>query len=132
MKTIEIFDPALCCSTGVCGTSVDPKLVRAAADIETLKKAGAHINRYNLAQDLDAFAANSTVKALLASEGIDILPLTLVDGEVRKQREYPTFSELQEWAQAGRVKVPVQRPAIRSIEVKPKSNGCCGEGSSCC
>jgi len=28
MKTIEIFDPAMCCSSGVCGPSVDPKLVR--------------------------------------------------------------------------------------------------------
>ncbi|MDF2963211.1 MAG: arsenic resistance operon repressor [Paenibacillus sp.] len=114
MKIIDIYDPALCCSTGVCGTSVDPKLVQAAADIETLKKAGIHVNRYNLAQNLDAFAANSTIKALLAAEGTDILPVTLVDGEVRKQREYPTLSELHEWAQAGRVKVPAQRPAIRS------------------
>ena len=27
MKTLEIFDPAMCCSTGVCGVAVDPVLV---------------------------------------------------------------------------------------------------------
>ena len=26
MNKIEIFDPAMCCSTGVCGPSVDPEL----------------------------------------------------------------------------------------------------------
>ena len=30
MKKIEIFDPAMCCSTGVCGPGVDPELLRMA------------------------------------------------------------------------------------------------------
>lgn len=36
MKTasIEIFEPALCCSTGVCGPEVDESLVRFAADVD--------------------------------------------------------------------------------------------------
>lgn len=34
---IEIFDPALCCSTGVCGPSVDPALIQVANAIEQLK-----------------------------------------------------------------------------------------------
>jgi hypothetical protein len=33
MSKVEIFDPALCCSTGVCGPSVDPELVRVATAI---------------------------------------------------------------------------------------------------
>ena len=28
MSKLEIFDPAMCCSTGVCGPSVDPELLR--------------------------------------------------------------------------------------------------------
>lgn len=131
MKQIEIFDPALCCSTGVCGTSVDPKLVQAAADMEALKKQGITVTRYNLAQDLDAFAANAAVKTLLAANGTDILPVTLVDGVVCKEREYPTLNELREWANAEKLPGSIQRPSFRSIEIKPKSDGCCG-GSSCC
>lgn len=38
MKKIEIFDPAMCCSTGVCGPSVNPELIRVAAVVENLKK----------------------------------------------------------------------------------------------
>ncbi len=33
MTTIEVFDPAMCCSTGVCGPQVDPDLARFAADL---------------------------------------------------------------------------------------------------
>lgn len=132
MKQIEIYDPALCCSTGVCGPSIDPKLVQVAADIEALKKQGITVNRYNLAQDLDAFAGNATVKALLAANGTDILPVTFVDGQVCKEREYPTMAEFQEWAKGDKLPVSVQRPSFRSIEVKPNNGGCCGNGSSCC
>lgn len=132
MKQIEIFDPALCCSTGVCGTSVDPKLVQAAADIEALKKQGISVKRYNLAQDLDAFAGNATVKSMLAAHGTDILPITLVDGVVCKDREYPTITEFQEWVKGSKLPVSVQRPSFRSIEVKPNKGGCCGNDSSCC
>jgi hypothetical protein len=27
MKTLTVFDPAMCCSTGVCGTDIDQVLV---------------------------------------------------------------------------------------------------------
>ncbi|MEH0164871.1 arsenic metallochaperone ArsD family protein [Roseateles microcysteis] len=33
MSTIQIYDPALCCSSGVCGQEVDASLVQASADI---------------------------------------------------------------------------------------------------
>jgi hypothetical protein len=31
--TIRVFDPAMCCSTGVCGPSIDPELTRFAGDV---------------------------------------------------------------------------------------------------
>jgi hypothetical protein len=31
MKTLEIFDPAMCCATGVCGVDVDPVPARIVA-----------------------------------------------------------------------------------------------------
>jgi hypothetical protein len=40
MSEIQVFDPALCCSTGVCGAEVDDTLVRFAADVEWLKRRG--------------------------------------------------------------------------------------------
>ena len=65
MSKLQVYDPAMCCSTGVCGPSVDPVLPRFAADLEWLKSKGVEVERYNLAQDLAAFAANSTVKQAL-------------------------------------------------------------------
>ena len=56
MKPIEIFDPAMCCNTGVCGPSVDPELARFAGDLSFLKENGASVRRYNLSQEAMAFA----------------------------------------------------------------------------
>lgn len=38
MKTIEIFDPAMCCPTGLCGPNINPDLMRIAAAASTLAK----------------------------------------------------------------------------------------------
>lgn len=50
MRQIQVFDPALCCSSGVCGTDVDQALVTFSGDVEWLKQQGATLHRYNLAQ----------------------------------------------------------------------------------
>ena len=49
MPSIQIFDPALCCSTGVCGVEVDQNLVNFAADVDWAKQHGAQVERFNLA-----------------------------------------------------------------------------------
>lgn len=59
MASVKVFDPAMCCSTGVCGPSVDPKLVRFAADLDWLRSKEAGVERYNLAQQPAAFAADA-------------------------------------------------------------------------
>lgn len=94
MSKIAIFDPAMCCSTGVCGPGVDPQLARIAADLEWLKGKGVEVERYNLAQDLAAFVANLTVKQALNSQGTKCLPMVVVDGVVVAEGEYPTREQL--------------------------------------
>ena len=69
MKTIEVFDPAMCCSTGVCGPAVDPDLARFAGDVEWLKEHGASVRRYNLSQEPMAFAQNAVVARALQDGG---------------------------------------------------------------
>ena len=75
MPSIQIFDPALCCSTGVCGVEVDQQLVSFAADADWAKQNGAHIERFNLAQQPMDFAQNTIVKGFLERSGQDSLPL---------------------------------------------------------
>lgn len=97
MKKVEIFDPAMCCSTGVCGPVVDPELTRIASAVYSLEKKGFTITRYNLTNDPGAFVENGTVNQALAEKGPEALPVVLVDGEIVKTAEYPTNEELAEW-----------------------------------
>ncbi|MGY6273181.1 MULTISPECIES: arsenite efflux transporter metallochaperone ArsD [Achromobacter] len=119
MKTIRIFDPALCCSTGVCGTDIDQALVTCAADIDWAKRQGARIERLNLAQQPLEFAQNAVVSAFLARSGADSLPLTLIDDEIALAGRYPTRSELSRWA------------GINGESTSKGQSTCCGGNRSC-
>ena len=90
MIKVQVFDPAMCCSTGVCGPAVDPVLPKFAADLEWLKSKGVHVERYNLAQEVGAFTSHPIVKTTLNSQGAKCLPLILVAGEIVSQASYPT------------------------------------------
>lgn len=65
MKTLTVFDPAMCCSTGVCGSDVDQVLVDFSADVQWLKGRGVQIERFNLAQQPMSFVQNEKVKSFL-------------------------------------------------------------------
>lgn len=95
---IKVFDPVLCCSTGVCGVDVDEKLVDFSADVEWAKQQGAQIERFNLGKEPLAFAENVTVKNFLERSGQEGLPLILADGEIALAGRYPTRTELANWA----------------------------------
>ncbi|HFK1726792.1 MULTISPECIES: arsenite efflux transporter metallochaperone ArsD [Bacillus cereus group] len=94
MKKIEIYDPAMCCSTGVCGPSVGPELIRVSVAVNNLKNKGFDIKRYNLASEPDVFASNETISKLLMEKGPEVLPVTLVDGEVVKEKTHLSNDEL--------------------------------------
>jgi len=93
MKTIQVYDPPMCCSTGICGTDIDPDLVNFAAMLSQLSTHGIKIERYNLGQQPMAFVQNPAVKALLDKEGAAALPLIFWDGEVHLMGRYPTKDE---------------------------------------
>lgn len=93
MKKMIIFDPAMCCSTGLCGPSVNPELLRVATVINTLKNKGIKIERYNLSQNPQAFVDNKIINKILNANGVKVLPVTIVDGVVAKYGSYPTNEE---------------------------------------
>jgi hypothetical protein len=97
MKKIEIYDPAMCCSTGVCGPSIDPELMRIATTINALKEKGIVIQRYGLSTDTQHFITTKVISDILQEQGANVLPVTLVDGEVAKTKAYPTIEELSTW-----------------------------------
>ena len=93
MKSIQVYDPPMCCSTGICGPTVDPDVVNFAAALSQLANMGVQIQRQNLSQKPMAFATNTAVKALLEKEGTSVLPLIFIDGEVYMKGRYPNHDE---------------------------------------
>ncbi len=91
---IQIFDPALCCSSGLCGPNIDPVLVKMNDAILALKKQGVEVERFNLAQQPKDFMSNPEVRSLLTKNGKKILPITIVNGKVFKTGQYPSYEEL--------------------------------------
>lgn len=122
MARLEVYDPALCCSTGVCGPEVDPALVHFAADLAWLAENGVEVHRYNLAQDPAAFAASDLVKQAITDNGVECLPVVLVDGKVLSMGAYPSRDLL-----ARRTAAKVRLPLGQSPCCTPKP-----DGSSCC
>jgi hypothetical protein len=91
---LQVYDPAMCCSTGVCGPAVDPGLVRFSADLDWLKRRGVAVERYNAAQEPAAFVGNPAVRRALQERGSDCLPLVLWGGETVASGKYPDRAAL--------------------------------------
>lgn len=123
MKSVQVYDKPMCCSTGVCGPDVDPVLPKFAADLDWLKNQGHSVERYNLAQQPQAFIENKVIHHLLSTAGTDCLPVVVVDGEVVSQTVYPSREVLAGWVAGA--------PSKQVLPVAKPSDGCCGS-SGCC
>ena len=120
MQVLEIYDPAMCCSTGVCGPEVDPALVAFAADLKWLEGQGVAVLRYNLGQDASVFAANPAVIKELEA-GLERLPIIALDGRIFSAGVYPSRVQL-----------------AQTLGLAPEAVGAmaaasaCAPGSGCC
>ena len=126
MKKIQIYDRPMCCSTGICGPQVDPVLPRFASDLDALRKAGHTVERYNLAQQPQAFIQNTGVHQLLSTQGTDVLPLVIVDGRVVSQGIYPSREMLDIWTDDGAVS------SSKAVNLPIADVGCCSGETGCC
>lgn len=122
MTTVHVFDPAMCCSTGICGPSIDPQLARFAADLDWLKSQGVAVERFNLSQKPGAFADDAAVKLALETKGEAGLPLIKVNGEVKSSGTYPSRHELTAWVGISGTDTPEPQEQL-------KTSGCCGPSS---
>ena len=121
---IEIYDPAMCCSTGVCGPSVDPELVRIQDALRQIQKQAAEVvvQRFGLSADPQAFVANAAVSELLKSEGPECLPVVFVDGEIVTKGSYPNNDQIQ----------AILKGAGVAVALGEKKKSACGCGPGCC
>ena len=107
MKKIEIFEEAMCCSTGLCGPSINPDLLRISVVLDTLKRKGVNISRHNLKDEPQLYVSNKKVNDFLMKNGVEGLPVTLVDGDIVVSKTYPTTKQLSEWTGVNLNYIPV-------------------------
>lgn len=117
-SVIRVFDPPMCCSSGVCGPSVDPQLSRFGGDVEWLRTHGVTVERYGLSTQPAAFVATPAVKAAMAAHGAGALPLVMIGEQVAVVGSYPSREALA--ALAG--------IEYRKLDFVPGASGCCGVG----
>lgn len=124
MKKMQIFEPALCCKTGVCGASVDPELLRITTVLNTLKQNGVVIDRFNLNSAPMQFVVNHTINMFLNEKGVEALPCVTVDGRIVIEGRYPTNEEILTL-----LELP---PSAMLPSPKNDDGGCCCGGGGCC
>lgn len=124
MKKLEVYDPAMCCSTGVCGPEVDPALVTFAADLTWLAGQGIEVRRYNLGTEPQAFAANPDVVKEMEA-GMDRLPIIAVDGHIVSTGVHLSRDQLA-------AKLGLGAPKPRITIKADGSSSCCSPKTGCC
>ena len=118
--TVEVYDPAMCCPTGLCGAGVDPALLTIARDLRWLEKQGVTVHRFGLAQEPDAFASNARIAGLMQAFSDQALPAVLVNGVVLCHGSYPSRNDI------------VAALGKQVTDRKPAEGSCCTPGSGCC
>lgn len=127
MAHVDVFDPAMCCSTGVCGTSVDPALAQFAADLQWLGEQGVEVSRATLSQEPAKFLAAVSVREALSAQGEAALPAILVDGQLASTGRYPGRNEMAAWILPGGM--PGTPALVGQALPMAQSGGCCGGGA---
>jgi hypothetical protein len=120
MKKMCIYEPALCCETGLCGVNVNPELIRISTVLNTLKNEGVEIGRYNLNNAPMEFVKSNIVNQYVNEKGVEGLPVVTLDGEIVISGRYPTNEEILTL-----LELPAQ-----ILLPKGATDCCCGGG--CC
>lgn len=129
MKKMQIFEPAMCCSTGLCGVGVDTELLRISTVLNSLKKNGIEVDRFNLTNAPMEFVNNKVVNDLINTKGVAELPATVLDGEILITGRYPTNEEFMKLLDIPKNFLGEQE---KTFNMFPKNSGCgCSDGSCC-
>jgi hypothetical protein len=135
MKKMQIFEPAMCCSTGLCGVGVDPELLRISTVLNTMEKNDVMVTRFNLTKSPQEFITNKTVNTFIKENGVDGLPIIVLDGEIVITGRYPTNEEFVKLLNIPRSYVSEQPKVAKATITKSGGCGCsggdCSDGSCC-
>lgn len=96
-KKFIIYDPPMCCSTGVCGPNPDQALINLQDTLEKIQVLGVEIERYLITQSPQKFKENTAVIKLIQEQRLRALPITTCNGKIVKTGSYPTFEEFKKF-----------------------------------
>lgn len=91
---VEIFDPPMCCPTGVCGPTVDQTLLDLNETIQRLQQEGYQVARYQMTAHPQTFLGNAEVMRLVREKEMAALPIVVVRGEIIAEGKYPNVFEV--------------------------------------
>ena len=129
MKKMYIYEPAMCCPTGLCGVGVDPELLRVSTVVSNLEKNGVKVERFNLTNSPQEFVNNKELNERMMNEGVEILPVTVVDGKIIITKRYPTNEEFIKLLEVPASFLGVD---VKTATNKSKSSSCgCSDGKCC-
>jgi hypothetical protein len=92
---VEFFDPPMCCSTGLCGPTLDQTLLDVSEMIVELRKKGLQVERYQMTSHPQAFLSNPEVMRLVREKQMAALPIIVVRGRIVAEGRYPKLIEIQ-------------------------------------
>jgi hypothetical protein len=134
MKKMQIFEPAMCCSTGLCGVGVDQELLRISTVLNSMEKNGVKVERFNLSSAPQEFIMNKVVNNFVQANGIDGLPITVVDDEIVMTGRYPKNEEFAQLLDIPTNYVSEQtggQPKVAKATITKKGGCGCSDGSCC-
>lgn len=92
---VVIYDPPMCCSTGLCGPALDQTLLDTNELLQSLVQRGLRVERYQMTSHPQVFLSNAEVMRLVREHTTEALPITVVRGVIVKTGAYPTRAELE-------------------------------------
>ncbi|WP_075363686.1 arsenite efflux transporter metallochaperone ArsD [Desulfosporosinus metallidurans] len=123
MKRMQIFETAMCCPTGLCGIGVDTELLRISTVLNSLKKNGIEVDRFNLTNAPMEFVNNKAVNDFINTKGVDELPITVLEGEILITGRYPSN---EEFAKLLNIPISFLGEQEKGFKIIPQSSGGCG------
>lgn len=141
MNKMKIYEPAMCCETGLCGVGVNQELLRISTLTNTLKNKGIEIQRFNLNSAPNEFVTNQKVNNAIMEKGIECLPIVVVDDEIIITGRYPSNEEVLEIFSLKVIDLNMKKPGsvnlescccAKESESSSSLDGCCSNTKNCC
>jgi disulfide oxidoreductase YuzD len=92
---LEIYDPPMCCPTGLCGPSIDQELLDVSEMVHTLQAEGLRVERYQMTSHPGKFTGNPQIMQLIREKQMAALPIIVLRGEIIADGYYPKLSEIK-------------------------------------